>query len=69
MLVLFLLFHAHLGFVVVNVSGQNAATGLAEHGPGDFANLRAPVSLAFRASFTADPEHSELYWRALTLSL
>lgn len=70
MLVLFLLFPRIGPLWSVNVPGQNAATGLAESmAPADIANLARSGELAFRASFTGEiPEHSELYWRALTLS-
>ncbi|WP_339648315.1 DUF3488 and transglutaminase-like domain-containing protein [Halopseudomonas pelagia] len=70
MLVLFLLFPRIGPLWSVNAPGQSAATGLAESmAPADIANLARSGELAFRASFTDDiPPHSELYWRALTLS-
>ncbi|PCC98185.1 transglutaminaseTgpA domain-containing protein [Halopseudomonas pelagia] len=70
MLVLFLLFPRIGPLWSVNAPGQNAATGLAESmAPADIANLARSGELAFRASFSGDiPAHSDLYWRALTLS-
>jgi transglutaminase-like putative cysteine protease len=70
MLVLFLLFPRIGPLWSVNAPGQNAATGLAESmTPADIANLARSGELAFRASFSGEiPAHSDLYWRALTLS-
>ncbi|KAA0697075.1 DUF3488 domain-containing protein [Halopseudomonas laoshanensis] len=70
MLVLFLLFPRIGPLWSVNAPGQNAATGLAESmAPADIANLARSGELAFRASFSGEiPAHSDLYWRALTLS-
>lgn len=70
MLVLFLLFPRIGPLWSVNAPGQDSTTGLAESmTPADIANLARSGELAFRASFTGEiPPHSELYWRALTLT-
>lgn len=70
MLVLFVLFPRLGPLWAVNTPGKSATIGLAESmAPADIANLARSPELAFRASFEADiPVHSELYWRALTLS-
>ncbi|TVP92116.1 MAG: DUF3488 domain-containing protein [Pseudomonadaceae bacterium] len=70
MLVLFMLFPRIGPLWSVNAPGQGATTGLAESmSPGDIADLARSSQLAFRVSFDDEiPAHSDLYWRALTLS-
>lgn len=70
LVVLFLFFPRLPPLWSVQLSGQQAKTGVSDSmSPGDFANLSQSTELAFRAEFTGTrPAQSQLYWRGLVFS-
>ncbi|AAZ19522.1 possible transglutaminase-like superfamily protein [Psychrobacter arcticus 273-4] len=70
LVVLFLFFPRLPPLWSVQLSGQQATTGVSDSmSPGDFANLGQSTELAFRVEFTDDrPPQQELYWRGLVFS-
>lgn len=70
LVVLFLFFPRLPPLWSVQLSGQQAVTGVSDSmSPGDFANLGQSTALAFRVEFAgARPAQSELYWRGLVFS-
>lgn len=70
LVVLFLFFPRLPPLWSVQLSGQQAVTGVSDSmSAGDFANLSQSTELAFRVSFPAEqPAQSEMYWRGLVFS-
>ena len=70
LVVLFLFFPRLPPLWSVQLSGQQATTGVSDSmSPGDFANLGQSTELAFRVEFTDNrPPQQELYWRGLVFS-
>ncbi|GAA0310369.1 transglutaminaseTgpA domain-containing protein [Psychrobacter aestuarii] len=70
LVVLFLFFPRLPPLWSVNLSGQQAKTGVSDSmSPGDFANLSQSTELAFRAEFTGErPAQNQLYWRGLVFN-
>ncbi|WP_367111408.1 transglutaminaseTgpA domain-containing protein [uncultured Psychrobacter sp.] len=70
LVVLFLFFPRLPPLWSVQLSGQQATTGVSDSmSPGDFANLGQSTALAFRVEFgDKRPAQSELYWRGLVFS-
>ncbi len=70
LVVLFLFFPRLPPLWSVQLSGQQATTGVSDSmSPGDFANLGQSTELAFRVEFLDErPDQSELYWRGLVFS-
>ena len=70
LIVLFLFFPRLPPLWSVQLSGQQATTGVSDSmSPGDFANLSQSTELAFRVEFAdkRPPQH-QLYWRGLVFS-
>ena len=70
LVVLFLFFPRLPPLWSVQLSGQQATTGVSDSmSPGDFANLGQSTELAFRVQFAdSRPPQEELYWRGLVFS-
>lgn len=70
LVVLFLFFPRLPPLWSVQLSGQQATTGVSDSmSPGDFATLGQSTALAFRVEFDGNrPEQRELYWRGLVFS-
>lgn len=70
LIVLFLFFPRLPPLWSVQLSGQQAVTGVSDSmSPGDFVNLGQSTELAFRVEFDdRRPAQSELYWRGLVFS-
>jgi len=70
LVVLFLFFPRLPPLWSVQLSGQQAVTGVSDSmSPGDFANLGQSTELAFRVEFADDrPPQQQLYWRGLVFS-
>ena len=70
LVVLFLFFPRLPPLWSVQLSGQQATTGVSDSmSPGDFANLGQSTELAFRVEFTDKrPPQQQLYWRGLVFS-
>ncbi|TXD98495.1 DUF3488 domain-containing protein [Psychrobacter frigidicola] len=70
LVVLFLFFPRLPPLWSVQLSGQQATTGVSDSmSPGDFANLGQSTALAFRVEFKdTPPAQSEMYWRGLVFS-
>ncbi|MGO1282192.1 transglutaminase family protein [Psychrobacter sp. AOP31-E1-50] len=70
LVVLFLFFPRLPPLWSVQLSGQQATTGVSDSmSPGDFANLGQSTELAFRVEFKNDrPPQQQLYWRGLVFS-
>ncbi|MGP5202740.1 transglutaminase family protein [Psychrobacter aquimaris] len=70
LVVLFLFFPRLPPLWSVQLSGQQATTGVSNSmSPGDFANLGQSTELAFRVEFTENrPPQQQLYWRGLVFS-
>ncbi|WP_394124901.1 transglutaminase family protein [Psychrobacter nivimaris] len=70
LLVLFLFFPRLPPLWSVQLSGQQAVTGVSNSmSPGDFANLGQSTELAFRVEFADErPPQQQLYWRGLVFS-
>lgn len=70
LIVLFLFFPRLPPLWSVQLSGQQAMTGVSDSmSPGDFANLGQSTALAFRVEFKeARPPQEQLYWRGLVFS-
>ena len=70
LVVLFLFFPRLPPLWSVQLSGQQATTGVSDSmSPGDFANLGQSTELAFRVEFKGDrPPQQQLYWRGLVFS-
>ena len=70
LVVLFLLFPRLPPLWSVQLSGQQATTGVSDSmSPGDFANLGQSTELAFRVEFKDNrPPQQQLYWRGLVFS-
>ena len=70
LIVLFLFFPRLPPLWSVQLSGQQAITGVSDSmSPGDFTNLGQSTELAFRVEFDNErPAQSELYWRGLVFS-
>jgi len=70
LVVLFLFFPRLPPLWSVQLSGQQATTGVSDSmSPGDFANLGQSTELAFRVEFADErPPQQELYWRGLIFS-
>ncbi|MGP9544165.1 transglutaminase family protein [Psychrobacter sp. AOP7-B1-25] len=70
LVVLFLFFPRLPPLWSVQLSGQQATTGVSDSmSPGDFANLGQSTELAFRVEFADDrPPQQQLYWRGLVFS-
>ncbi|MGM8890893.1 transglutaminaseTgpA domain-containing protein [Psychrobacter sp. 1Y1] len=70
LVVLFLFFPRLPPLWSVQLSGQQATTGVSDSmSPGDFANLGQSTELAFRVEFAAErPPQQQLYWRGLVFS-
>ena len=70
LIVLFLFFPRLPPLWSVQLSGQQATTGVSDSmSPGDFANLSQSTELAFRVEFADKrPPQQQLYWRGLVFS-
>lgn len=70
LVVLFLFFPRLPPLWSVQLSGQQATTGVSDSmSPGDFANLGQSTELAFRVEFGSNrPPQQQLYWRGLVFS-
>lgn len=70
LVVLFLFFPRLPPLWSVQLSGQQAVTGVTDSmSPGDFANLGQSTELAFRVEFADErPPQQQLYWRGLVFS-
>ena len=70
LVVLFLFFPRLPPLWSVQLSGQQATTGVSDSmSPGDFANLGQSTELAFRVEFAENrPPQQQLYWRGLVFS-
>ena len=70
LVVLFLFFPRLPPLWSVQLSGQQATTGVSDSmSPGDFANLGQSTELAFRVEFKNNrPSQQQLYWRGLVFS-
>ena len=70
LVVLFLFFPRLPPLWSVQLSGQQATTGVSDSmSPGDFANLGQSTELAFRVEFGDErPPQQQLYWRGLVFS-
>ena len=70
LIVLFLLFPRLPPLWSVQLSGQQAVTGISDSmSPGDFADLGQSTALAFRVEFAESlPAQQQLYWRGLVFS-
>jgi len=70
LVVLFLFFPRLPPLWSVQLSGQQATTGVSDSmSPGDFANLSQSTALAFRVEFEDNrPPQEQLYWRGLVFS-
>ncbi|WP_296236806.1 DUF3488 and transglutaminase-like domain-containing protein [Psychrobacter sp. UBA5136] len=70
LVVLFLFFPRLPPLWSVQLSGQQATTGVSDSmAPGDFANLGQSTELAFRVEFAENrPPQQQLYWRGLVFS-
>ena len=70
LVVLFLFFPRLPPLWSVQLSGQQATTGVSDSmSPGDFANLGQSTELAFRVEFAeGQPPQQDLYWRGLVFS-
>ncbi|KAF0568741.1 Transglutaminase-like enzyme, putative cysteine protease [Psychrobacter nivimaris] len=70
LVVLFLFFPRLPPLWSVQLSGQQATTGVSDSmSPGDFANLGQSTELAFRVEFADErPPQQQLYWRGLVFS-
>ncbi|MBP2280219.1 transglutaminase-like putative cysteine protease [Psychrobacter sp. PL19] len=70
LVVLFLFFPRLPPLWSVQLSGQQAITGVSDSmSPGDFANLGQSTALAFRVQFEDNrPPQEQLYWRGLVFS-
>ncbi|MDE4454988.1 transglutaminase family protein [Psychrobacter sp. DAB_AL62B] len=70
LVVLFLFFPRLPPLWSVQLSGQQATTGVSDSmSPGDFANLGQSTELAFRVEFKDNrPPQQQLYWRGLVFS-
>ncbi|MEZ7518700.1 transglutaminaseTgpA domain-containing protein [Psychrobacter sp. NPDC078370] len=70
LVVLFLFFPRLPPLWSVQLSGQQATTGVSDSmSPGDFANLGQSTELAFRVEFDGErPPQQQLYWRGLVFS-
>jgi len=70
LVVLFLFFPRLPPLWSVQLSGQQAITGVSDSmSPGDFANLGQSTELAFRVEFADErPPQQQLYWRGLVFS-
>ncbi|HCR87714.1 MULTISPECIES: transglutaminase family protein [Psychrobacter] len=70
LVVLFLFFPRLPPLWSVQLSGQQASTGVSDSmSPGDFANLGQSTELAFRVEFAVKrPPQQQLYWRGLVFS-
>lgn len=70
LVVLFLFFPRLPPLWSVQLSGQQATTGVSDSmSPGDFASLGQSTELAFRVAFADDrPPQQQLYWRGLVFS-
>ncbi|ERL56721.1 transglutaminase family protein [Psychrobacter aquaticus] len=70
LVVLFLFFPRLPPLWSVQLSGQQATTGVSDSmSPGDFANLGQSTELAFRVEFENNrPPQQQLYWRGLVFS-
>ncbi|MBE0407466.1 transglutaminase family protein [Psychrobacter sp. AOP22-C1-22] len=70
LVVLFLFFPRLPPLWSVQLSGQQATTGVSDSmSPGDFANLGQSTELAFRVEFDGNrPPQQQLYWRGLVFS-
>ena len=70
LVVLFLFFPRLPPLWSVQLSGQQAVTGVSDSmSPGDFANLGQSTELAFRVEFADErPPQQQLYWRGLVFS-
>ena len=70
LVVLFLFFPRLPPLWSVQLSGQQATTGVSDSmSPGDFANLGQSTELAFRVEFSDKrPPQQQLYWRGLVFS-
>ena len=70
LVVLFLFFPRLPPLWSVQLSGQQASTGVSDSmSPGDFANLGQSTELAFRVNFADNrPPQGDLYWRGLVFS-
>ncbi|WP_350559833.1 DUF3488 and transglutaminase-like domain-containing protein [Psychrobacter sp. CAL346-MNA-CIBAN-0220] len=70
LVVLFLFFPRLPPLWSVQLSGQQAITGVSDSmSPGDFASLGQSTALAFRVEFAgAQPPQDQLYWRGLVFS-
>ena len=70
LVVLFLFFPRLPPLWSVQLSGQQATTGVSDSmSPGDFANLGQSTELAFRVEFADNrPPQQQLYWRGLVFS-
>ncbi|WP_037031135.1 DUF3488 domain-containing protein, partial [Psychrobacter sp. TB47] len=70
LVVLFLFFPRLPPLWSVQLSGQQATTGVSDNmSPGDFANLGQSTELAFRVEFADKrPPQQQLYWRGLVFS-
>ena len=70
LVVLFLFFPRLPPLWSVQLSGQQATTGVSDSmSPGDFANLGQSTALAFRVEFgDTRPPQEQLYWRGLVFS-
>lgn len=70
LVVLFLFFPRLPPLWSVQLSGQQATTGVSDSmSPGDFANLGQSSALAFRVQFANNrPPQEDLYWRGLVFS-
>ncbi|WP_201618264.1 transglutaminaseTgpA domain-containing protein [Psychrobacter urativorans] len=70
LVVLFLFFPRLPPLWSVQLSGQQATTGVSDSmSPGDFANLGQSTALAFRVQFQDNrPAQDQLYWRGLVFS-
>ncbi len=70
LVILFLFFPRLPPLWSVQLSGQQATTGVSDSmSPGDFANLSQSTELAFRVEFADQrPPQEQLYWRGLVFS-
>ncbi|MDN3441048.1 DUF3488 and transglutaminase-like domain-containing protein [Psychrobacter sp. APC 3279] len=70
LVVLFLFFPRLPPLWSVQLSGQQATTGVSDSmSPGDFANLGQSTELAFRVEFADErPPQQQMYWRGLVFS-
>ncbi|MDO5651985.1 MAG: DUF3488 and transglutaminase-like domain-containing protein [Moraxella sp.] len=70
LVVLFIFFPRLPPLWSLNLSGQQATTGVSDSmSPGDFANLSKSTELAFRVEFDGQlPNRNDMYWRGMVFS-